>query len=308
MKIILTGDIHLTDRAPVARTDNWGETVQRKIDWLFYLKEQYLKKGTTYLLDAGDMFDNARPSNELIAWAIGNLPAFDLTLPGNHDLPGRTLKNIGNTAQSILHEAGIIYLVGAENGLRLGENLKVWTFPWGVLPTPCPDTSNYQEDGISRIAVAHILTWSGKIPWAGIESDSATDLLHQLTGYDLILTGHNHKAFHAQEGTRYLVNPGSIFRLTADEAEATPCVYVWDTDTNELIQEFVPIESGAVTREHIERVEERDARIEAFADHLNKDWLVETSFERNVENYFSRNRGVDPRVKELVYEAISSGK
>jgi predicted phosphodiesterase len=40
----------------------------------------------------------------------------------------------------------------------------------------------------------------------------ADDLLNELSNFDVIITGHNHKHFIVQQGNRILINPGSLSR------------------------------------------------------------------------------------------------
>ena len=63
---------------------------------------------------------------------------------------------------------------------------------------------------------------------------------------------------------RLLVNPGSITRQTADQAEHKPRVYLWFAETNSVTAEYLPIKTDVITKEHLEIKAERDMRMEAF--------------------------------------------
>ncbi len=63
------------------------------------------------------------------------------------------------------------------------------------------------------------------------------------------------------------------------------------------------ITHGVVSREHIEKKEEIDKRIDAFINRLSDDWETVTSFDENLKRFMSSNR-IREEVKELVYKAI----
>ena len=60
------------------------------------------------------------------------------------------------------------------------------------------------------------------------------------------------------------MNPGSIYRMEASQENHKPRVYLWYAETNTVEPVYIPIESGVISREHLETKEERDIRINAF--------------------------------------------
>jgi len=79
-------------------------------------------------------------------------------------------------------------------------------------------------------------------------------------------------------------------RMDADQINHRPCVFLWYANTNTIKPVFLPIETGVITREHIEKVEERDSRLQAFVSRLNEEWDVGISFEENIERFIANNR------------------
>jgi len=65
----------------------------------------------------------------------------------------------------------------------------------------------------------------------------------------------------------------------------------------------LPYTEGAISREHIDVIEERDARIDAFISKLNSDWDVSLSFEDNIEAFCQANNVREP-IKEIIYKAL----
>ena len=58
IKLLWRTDVHLSDRAPVSRTDDWAETVFGKLDQVRRVAE---KVGASAILDGGDFFHIKSP-------------------------------------------------------------------------------------------------------------------------------------------------------------------------------------------------------------------------------------------------------
>jgi hypothetical protein len=159
------------------------------------------------------------------------------------------------------------------------------------------------EDIERKLLVWHIMTYQGKEPWPGCTDPMAAKLLRKYPMYDLIVTGDNHKPFVEEYEGRLLVNPGSIFRLTAGQIEHKPRVYLWYALTNTVEPVYLPIEKDVISREHIEIVEERNNRIDAFISSFNGDWNAHTSFEDNLEE-FRKVNNVEKSVMDIIYKSI----
>lgn len=292
---IITGDIHLRDDQPVCRTDDYFQAQAQKIKWLLNLQEEH----GCPILDAGDLFAKSKPSHYLVQWAINNLPYSDMyTVPGNHDLPSHNLELLDKSGLGVLVAAQAIQVIMGRK--ILSKNFVVDGFPWGKEP------KGLQGDGrgeLPHVALCHVMTFDGESPWPGCKDLSATKLLRRMSGYDLVITGHNHKAFVVQRQGRLLVNPGSLMRSNAEQADFKPRVYLWYAEDNTVEPIYVPIEEDVVSREHLDVVKDKDERIDAFVTKLSGDFDVSLSFEKNLEQFFSTNR-IRSSVKDLVWESV----
>jgi hypothetical protein len=96
-------------------------------------------------------------------------------------------------------------------------------------------------------------------------------------------------------------------RMDADQIDHKPCVWLWFAEDNSVEQVFIPIEQGIISREHLERKEERDARIDAFVSRLDTEWEAEVSFEQNLETHFKANQ-IRTSVKEIIYSSLENTK
>lgn len=289
---ILTSDIHLRDDQPICRLDNFWETVNRKITWLKNLQEQH----NCPILDAGDLFHHWKPSPFLLRWAIENLPNNMHSVAGNHDLPNHSLDLYEKSGLAVLEAAGKLTVLKTTH---LISSAVVHPFHWeeGLAAVVQRNTQ------LQQIALCHVMTYQGRKPYPGCTDPGASSLLKKMKGYDLVVTGHNHQSFSVEYEGRRLVNPGGLWRMSADEIDRKPSVWLWYSEDNSVEQIFVPIEEGVISREHITTKEERDDRIEAFVSKLSGDFEVGLSFEKNLEQFFSTNR-IRLAVKDIVWEAV----
>ena len=92
-------------------------------------------------------------------------------------------------------------------------------------------------------------------------------------------------------------------RQEAGQIDFQPKVYLYFAEDNSVEAVNIPIEKDAVSREHIEKVEERDDRIDAFVSRLDNDWETTLSFEDNVDTFFQTNK-VRREVKQIIYNVL----
>lgn len=304
---ILTADIHVTHRTPTCRIDDYVETMKTKLQWL----ERLRKKHDCVILDAGDILDRWKSSPELMLWMLDNLPNEIITIPGNHDLPQHNINLLHRSGLGLLERVGKIRLLTGNNSFHLEENgvkFSVYGLPWkgvelGALPPVAKENQR-------RVLLIHELTWTGGKPWGGCDAPNATKLLKRHPDFDLIVSGHNHRSFiHHDKDGRTLVNPGSLMRRTADQLLHRPKVYLWYGSTGKVTPINVPtsLPEEVMSREHIDRIDQKNERIAAFVERLNKDWVAEFSFEKNLEKFFSHNQ-IPPKVEEIVWESVEKTK
>jgi len=279
---ILTADIELRMHAPICRTDDYWETVQRKIRWLAGLQ----LKHKCPILDGGDLFDKrykTNPSHELLGWVLKNLPRPFCTVPGNHDLPGKSYENYKNSAMAVLENAKILKVPHPYMEF-IGEHkdIGLYGFPWGSpieLPAFFADVN---------VALIHTMVYEKNPPFPGCEGFRADQLMKKLKGFNLIVSGHNHQTFVYQRGKQLLVNPGSLIRNDADQIDHRPSVFLWDHHSNEVEQVFVPIKKNVITREHIDEKEIEQDRLDAFISKLGDVTEHSINFLKNLENAANR--------------------
>jgi len=277
---ILCADFHLREDQPPCRTDNFWNAQWKKVD---LIRDLYLKYECP-VIHAGDLFHHWKPSPYLLSEAIRRLPNNFWAIYGNHDLPQHNLELAYKCGINTLKSAGLIEII---QGCH-----------WGEIPKNLSLLFNNK-----KVLVWHVMTYKGKQPWSDCVDPAATKLLRKYPEYSLILTGHNHQSFVEEYEGRLLVNPGSLTRYKADQINHKPCVYLWYGENNKVEPVYLPIEQDVITREHIDRKDQRDERIDAFISRLDNEWEAAVSFEENMERFAQTNK-IRKSVMDIVIKAI----
>lgn len=300
---IICADIHLSARTPVARVDDYTAAQEAKLTWLQRLQREL----ACPVIDGGDVFDHWKAPPWLSALAYRRMPADLFTVPGNHDLPEHALTRYPHSALHLLgatrDDVTVMNVTGTHPLYMVGNYLRVWAYPNGVFDPKAlaeiPKARGYRD-----VLVLHEFVWPGlKPPWHGAPGYMAQALLRvaAAAGYDLVVCGDNHKAFVESYEDTLLVNPGSMMRSTADQSDYRPRCYLYYAKSHQLVPEYYPVAPAVITDEHLTRVQERDARVAAYIEHMNTQWAVGLSFRANLEAFLQANP--TPRlVKELIWQ------
>ena len=281
---ILCSDIHLREDTPVCWTGDFQEEQWKTMTWLWALQQEM----KCPVIHPGDLFDFWKPSPWLLSMAIKHLPEEFYTIYGQHDLPQHSWELREKSGIYTLEQAGkLTVLTGYHYGQEPNKNY----------------STNFEFGENGKICVWHHMTYITP-PFPGATGGNAMSILKKYPQFDLIVTGDNHQSFYVEHEGRLLVNPGSLTRQTAAQIDFKPSVYLWYAETSAVKQIFLPIEEGVISREHIEVVEQRDARIDAFIAQINGDWDVSLSFEQNLEEFRNKNN-IEKAVMDIIYKAIA---
>lgn len=303
---ILTADLHLTDSTPISRTDDYIIAQERKLQ---FLKDLSSRNNHCPVLCAGDVFDNWKASPWLCTWAYLNLPGPLITIPGQHDLPMHSLEYYNKSALCLLEEVRDDLKVLERNETTHG-NLYIVGVPFGELNNLEEEKITAPRDKTStrKILILHELTWPSRKPiWGKTGNHTGMELLSKYGNYfDLILTGDNHDSFVRREKGAtgpVLVNPGSMMRMAADQANYKPKCYLYYTKHNEVKEVEFPISHNVHDRDHIDKNQERDERIAAYIERMNKDWEIGLSFRKNLQAFFAENQ-TPQKIREVIWQHL----
>jgi len=310
--MILAADLHLRATRPRCRKDDYRAAQERKLRFILDLARQ-----SPPLLVAGDFFHVARPGEELLAWVIGLLDEYNVVpvvVPGQHDLPGHSLEQLHRSGVGVLEAAGAVNLIiDPKSPLWLpylyadldNTDMYVHGCPYGTEP--------------SKTVTGHpgVLLWHhmviNEVPiWPGQVADKAHSLLRKYPQFNLIVTGDNHESFAIAGANRpgapfkhqWIINPGSMMRMTAAQTGHRPCVYGWNN--GKVKHHPLPVEDDVFDLTELEEAKGKDARIQAFVDRLESRWEAGLSFQKNLEEFLRANP-VDAETEALVRGCLEGG-
>jgi len=311
---ILSSDWHYRLSVPVCREDDFLQTQDHKIGQVVRLQEKF----GCPILHGGDVFhkwygdvDKAKVAN-LVTRAMRVFPEEMFAIPGNHEMPSHDINNIDQSVYQTMVEARRIKTCEGKVFNLIGNmedyvNLKfrAFGFPYGIelQMRMGGDGKPYKSGEIKGAAIAHVLTYKGRRPFPGANLGCET-LMRKLAGYDLILTGDNHKPFIHKKGRQLLVNPGSLTRQRSSETHR-PRVYLWYAKTNTVEPYYLQYDEKAVTRKHIQEKEEREDRVANFIDKLKTNVKIDIDFRVNMQRHLRANKNkIDKRTKEMIIAAM----
>lgn len=298
---ILTADLHLTDTAPVSRTDDYMAAQQEKLEFLSLLS---IQNNNCPILCAGDIFNYWKATPWLCAWAYQVLPDM-ITIPGNHDLPMHSPDQYGKSALNLLQQVGKLKVLTAESPRIVCNELNIIGVPFGQLAKmPSITTKGVSKE--RRILLLHKLIWPGSRPkWAKQGSSFTADEILTDFGnqFDLIVTGDNHRSFVVEQNDCLLVNPGSMMRITADQVEFKPCCYLYYAEDNKVEPVFFPIQDNVHDISHLVSKQERDTRLTAYIERMGQEWEQGVSFRSRLQMFFDENK-TPSKIQDIIWEHL----
>lgn len=313
---ILTADWHIRGDRPVCRTDDYMEAQRKKIVFILSLANRY----KCPILVAGDVGHRAIWGDKLLNWFIRkyfasvetiNSSVEIIAICGQHDLPNHRLDKWEEAGLGVLSKSLENFTVMREGFCksRLARNeifkdTKLLSFPYST-KIDHDYINDHPDAPQKRITLIHqmvIKSQKDKL-WPDQQANSAEKMLKKFPCYDLIVSGDNHQSFAVEYEGRWLVNPGSLMRMTANQIDHRPSVYLWYAEDNSIERVYLPIEKDVISREHIEVAEQRNSRIESFVNRLKETEELGLSYEKNMEEFLKTNR-TRKRIIEKIWESM----
>ena len=287
--IIFVGDMHLSERRPISRTDDW---IKAQYDKIMFIKKM-AKKHDAIVVTVGDVFDNVRNSNFFLAWCITMLP-YMYVVPGNHDLPGNTMKNFERSPLAVLKHAEIISIL-TEPTFFQSNSFALYPFPYGE----SLENLKLRLEKVS-IAVMHFPLYKYKVPfWHKGIAKNHKEIRKELNNYDLIVSGDVHEPFLDTRRKPYVLNCGSMMRRTSVQINYEPGIWLVEEDLKITRIPF-PIDKKAVTKEHRIDEQKKDEHLMAFLKRFDDTFNISLDFEETIQRFFSANN-TPKDIRDIVY-------
>lgn len=293
MKLMLTGDWHISLSAPKRRIDDYWEALTGKLIWI---TETFHEEKCSAIVQPGDFFDSFRANDYLKSFVIDLFRDTQiLTIFGQHDLKYHNV-NIANTPLALLETAKTVRILGKKPYV-LPESKEVFFYgaSWNE---PLPEPTHKP-----CILAAHRMVINKDKLWPGQTSFMWAEELNQLN-YDLIVTGDNHQSFRRGK----VVNCGSLMRARIDQKDHKPCVWIYDTKTKGFKQLFVPIKPAdeVFDYEGASTEKETNEKLDLFIENLRKsDKTIDLDFSKNLFQAIKNNE-VEQEIVDIINEAMEA--
>ena len=278
-------DVHLSDHTPRSRTDNWTETVLRKLASVGNIARDV---NAHAVIDGGDFFDIKAPgrnSHALIQRVMAvhrDYPCPVYANVGNHDCVYGDYSYLPQQPLGVLYEAGTFRRL-------YDEHEAVFTLPGikvRVVGVPYHGVK-YDMDRLARIkrgdedhlvVVCHLLASPTQSTMFDAEDVIRYDVLDNYPDVDVWAFGHWHKdqGIERTPGGKTVVNIGSLTRgaLSQDNLDRVPSVAVmrFDRDGFTIEKLSVPHAPASDVFDLVKRDAEQiqQTMIEEFVDHLSQ--------------------------------------
>jgi len=299
---ILTSDWHIRGDRPLCRTDNYMDAQAEKLGFIFKLAHEY----ECPILVGGDFGHRPFWGDKLLNWFTDVLHGWNIEIfvvAGQHDLPNHRLDKWNEGGLGNLHRNNWIKVIREDEIATLLKGVDIFSFPYS---TRLETRTEKSGERFKSVALAHQMVIKTPVDklWHEQKANSAKKLLKQIPCYDLIVTGDNHQSFAVEYEGRWLVNPGSIMRMTSAQVTHQPSIYEWYAKDNSINRVLLPVEDDVIDTSHITEVKERDERIEAFVNKLGGDYDVGFSFEDNLKKFLANNRN-KKGVVEKIWQSLN---
>lgn len=305
---VAIADVHLSAEPPRFRAveENWLNKQAAILQQVFTIAKN--KGNPVPLLIAGDLFNTAMPSPEIINFALdifSNLPFPIYAIPGNHDLPNHRYEEMKRSAYGTLVRARRLENIPIRGFLQLTPGVRVWGYPCGVEVAHPPRMS----DKCLQVALVHsYIWWMDSHRYKGAPEDQqASHYLEKLKGHDVAVFGDNHCGFIMNRSDCSILNCGTLLVRKSDErkigtSSAVGLIY----NDGSVDRQWLDISSDKYSdlpsheEEGVEslNLEEKEA-LKAFSS------LSEQSIDyAECLRHLVQQRNFRIRVKELVLESI----
>jgi DNA repair protein SbcD/Mre11 len=265
MRLLIVGDLHFRGTNPRSRRGDYQADMLAKVDEVCRIaKERHAQ-----VLHVGDLFDSPGISYGVYGALAGVLQKYDpwLAVPGNHDIWGHSLSTLPRTPYGALDASDIIHDIHGSPVVWSDRDAVIGV---GFDHTLDHDYHEYKpvfpDDCRRKILVVHGMLMMSEPPF---ERYSLVDEAAKVTTADIVLTGHYHEPFSIILNDKLFLNPGSLCRMSATDAEISRTPHVVLLDPESMYTEWIPLEcakpgSEVLDRSVIEESKERSEKMESF--------------------------------------------
>jgi len=315
MKLLCTGDWHITAHPPRKRKDDYVQTQKRKIKFIIQTAKEH---GCACILQPGDFYDHhtepywiIRKYIRLFSSHLGEEGQPHIyTLFGQHDQRYHTIE-INNTPLGLTETSPYVHLLKQEYTDICGCH--IYGADWSQ---PIPEIV---DESKTNILVIHKMIVKDKLWEQQEEYEHGAHVLRK-EKFDLVVSGDNHAFFTNKVGNRHLINCGSLMRSTSNQSDHKPVVFVVEIINKDI--SITPIEIPIHSFDSVFDVELEDEKvakkdIKQQTDKLNQfisalrdksdmnevSTLADLDFYKNLMDHIEKEN-VDSVTKSIIQSSI----
>jgi DNA repair exonuclease SbcCD nuclease subunit len=253
MRLLYFTDTHIRGTSPRGRTDDFFDSMKRKLNEIIQIA---IENKVDYVLHGGDVFDRPNLSPAVVrefAQLFRKFPSPVYAIAGNHDIYGHNPATVDRTMLGLLEAFGVLTLIKEHDLIELNDGrikLQLTGQPFHYDLDKRDIAEDYAVTNQTKadycIHMVHGMLVEKALP-EGVPHTMVSSLLEMQSDADILLTGHYHGGFPIQhKDSKYIINPGSIARLSNQQAEIKriPQVVLIDLSTEIRIQ-FQKLTSAA---------------------------------------------------------------
>lgn len=268
-KLLVIGDVHISDRAPSSRNDSYADEILAK---LVYAVQLATERGCEAIVQAGDLFHIKTPnrnSHRLVqavheVLTAAGLPVY--VVPGNHDLSNDRIESLDSQPLgSLARMQGVELLMGPH------PTLPLYGIPyqadWSALPEVLTEYKNWADERHLKdmswlpLLVTHapIFPAGETPPYDFISAEDWAELMQVGDCY----YGHIHDPhgiYRTKTPAVTMCNMGALSRGSLHEStlKRKPTVTVWDSSI--VGERFQPCEVPHKPAEEVFRLDVKEAQ------------------------------------------------
>lgn len=305
MKLLWRTDVHLSERTPRSRTDNWREAIVGKLKQVGEIAD---KIGAEAVLDGGDFFDIKSPSRNShdlireVADLHTEYPCPVYANVGNHDCVYGDYTYLPQQPLGVLFATGVFERLFDEHEVTFEKNgvkVRVVGIPYHGTTYDMDRFKNIKKgDEDYLVCIAHVLaSKKGGSMFENEDIVKYADLAD--LDPDVWFFGHWHKDQGITEIAKgkHVVNVGSLSRgaLVQDDMDRKPCAIEVDfTDGIQFVRHDleIPLAEEIFDVQGRERAEMRESVMDDFVSALSQSLVLDNN-ENTLESAIAKTEVPD---------------
>ncbi len=288
---LFCSDLHLTSQVPSCREAfGWLGAQESMLQVLI----DTANKADVPLCIAGDIFHKPKEEpvvESLIIRMLNKLKRGCYAIPGQHDLPGHSIKRIQESSYNVLVQTGLVTHCPQYEPLKQQQAV-LHSIPYGA-EIPFPE---YVYNNL--ILMAHQMVYTVE-PFPGApESGNVSAIYKKLKHYRMAVFGDNHQGFIHTKKDKIILNCGVAIQRTRAEIDYIPHCYL-------LLSDFT-IKKMALptTTKFVKKVDSKtDEQFNVFISTLREKQEVSLSFRENLKKMLEQIQA-DQDLQDMVWNIM----